>query len=84
MKINCYNVISCLSIRKGDFMPILQLFIIFIVLVSLTYFVLKLLGYIIPVALWIVGFVIIAALIVVFTALFYSKIQDYFKDSLNK
>lgn len=62
-------------------MPILQLFIIFIVLISLTYFVLKLLGYIIPAALWLVGFVIIAGLICVFTAIFYTKIQDYFKNN---
>ncbi|MWV62731.1 hypothetical protein DCO58_02610 [Helicobacter saguini] len=62
-------------------MPILQLFIIFVVLISITYFVLKLLGYVIPVLLWLVGFIVIVALICAFTAIFYTKIQDYFKNN---
>lgn len=62
-------------------MPVLQIFLIFVLLIGVTYFVIKLLGYIIPVALWIVGFVIIASLIVIFSVIFYSKIQDYFRNN---
>lgn len=61
-------------------MQIFQLCLIFILLVGLTYFVIKILGILIPFALWLVGFIVIAALIAIFTALFYNKIQDYFKN----
>lgn len=61
-------------------MALLTLFIIFIVLVGLTYLIIKILGILIPFALWLTGFIIIALLVVIFTALFYEKIQQYFQN----
>lgn len=61
-------------------MTILMLFVIFIVLVGLTYVVIKILGVLIPFVLWLTGFIVIAILVVIFTALCYDKIQQYFKN----
>lgn len=56
-------------------MQFLQLGLIFIILISIVIVVFKFLGFLIPVLLWLLGFVIIGAIVAVFVMIFYNMMK---------
>ena len=51
-------------------MQYVQLGLVFIILVAIVWIVIKLLGFLIPIVLWLIGFIVIAGLVVAFTHIF--------------
>ncbi len=56
-------------------MQYVQLGLVFIILVAIVWIVIKLLGFLIPIVLWLIGFIVIAGLVVAFTLIFFNKIK---------
>ncbi|EQM94733.1 MULTISPECIES: hypothetical protein [Helicobacter] len=56
-------------------MQFLQLGLIFVVLICLTIIIFKILGFVLPLILWLMGIVCVGAIIALFGVLFYNLMQ---------